>query len=165
MAERITIRFRLDWREYFAAREFFRATRYNMAPEHALGGLLVVASCFWFFLDKLNLRATAGLAAGLILIFAARPMRELATYLKWRGEPFFSAENTFTFTDEGVHFVMGRVESHLDWKYYQRFLESPDGFLFIYGEEAISLFPKRAFAGADEIDAFRALAKKKIRES
>ena len=165
MAERITIKFQLDWREFFAAREFFRATRYNLAPEKALGGLIAAASSFWFFLDSLNLRATAGLAAGLIIIFGARPMRRLATYLKWRGEPYFSVPNQFTFTDEGVHFVMGRVESHLDWKYYQRFLESPDGFLFIYGEEAISLFPKRAFAGAEEIDAFRTLARKKIRES
>ncbi len=58
---------------------------------------------------------------------------------------------------------MGHVESNLDWKYYQRMIESPDGFLLIYGDDSFNLFPKRAFAGEEMDHEFRALARKNLK--
>jgi hypothetical protein len=57
---------------------------------------------------------------------------------------------------------MGHVESNLDWKYYQRMLESPDGFLLIYGDDTFNLLPKRAFANDEMINQFRTLAVSKL---
>lgn len=158
----ITIHFQLDWREYFAATEHLRANRYTIAPEKVLGGLLVLTSAVVFFIGNLNLGTIPISIVGISVIFGARPLRRILTRLKWSAEPFYRSEAIFTFTDHEIHFVMGRVESRLDWKYYQGFLETPDSFIFVYAKKAISLFPKRAFADERQIAEFRNLVHKKL---
>ena len=59
---------------------------------------------------------------------------------------------------------MGIIESNLDWKYYQRLIEKPDGFLLVYGNDSFNLLPKRAFADETLIQEFRALASKKLKQ-
>ena len=44
----LSIRFFLDWQDYFAAQEFFRDSRYSVAPEKVVGGVAMVASALWF---------------------------------------------------------------------------------------------------------------------
>jgi hypothetical protein len=158
----MNINFLLEWDEYFAAQEYFRRRRYNIAPEKVVGGVLMTLSALWFFLDDLNLFAGIGLAAGIIIVFGAETFRRLISKHRWKREPLYRTEHAVSFSEDGVHFVMGRVESNLDWKYYQRMLESPEGFLLIYGNDSFNLFPKRAFANDEMIDAFRALAGKKL---
>jgi hypothetical protein len=58
---------------------------------------------------------------------------------------------------------MGHIESNLDWKYYQRVMEYPEGLLLVYGNDSFNLLPKRAFADEKLIGAFRALAQKKLK--
>jgi hypothetical protein len=41
-------------------------------------------------------------------------------------------------------------------------LESPEGFLLIYGDDAFNLLPKRAFADDEMINQFRKLAAAKL---
>lgn len=162
MAEPIIINFQLDWREYFAATETLRANRYTIAPEKVVGGLLITSGAAWFFIDNLNLLTIPIFTFGLAIIFGARPLRQFVTRLKWAGEPFYRSNATFTFVDQEIHFIIGRVESRLDWKYYQGFLETPDSFIFVYAKKAISLFPKRAFADDRQIAEFRNLVHKKL---
>lgn len=162
MLEPITIRFQLEWREYHTATELLRAARYNLPPEKLIGGLLVIASSAWFFLGDLDLRTILPFSAGLLVIFGAPAWRRLAMRRRWRSEPFYQAPTTFTFSEREIHFVMGRVESRLDWKYYQRFLETPEAFVFVYAKKAISLFPKRAFTDQRQIAEFRDLVHQKL---
>ncbi len=158
----VNINFFLDWNEYFAAQEFFRLSRYNIAPEKVIGGVLMTLSALWFFLDDLNLFAAIGFGAGMIMVFCAEPFRRWVSKRKWNREPLYRTEHTVSFSEEGVHFLMGQVESNLDWKYYQRMLESPEGFLLIYGNDSFNLFPKRAFPNPEMIDRFRSLAIEKL---
>ncbi len=161
----MTINFHLDWKDYFAAQEFFRRDRYSMPPERVIGGVLITFSALWFFIDDLNFLAIAGLALGLIIIFGASPIRRWAARKKWKREPLYRAEYEVSFNEDGVNFLIGQVESDLDWKYYQRLLESPEGFLLIYGKDSFNLLPKRAFPSQKSIGEFRALAAKKIAKS
>ncbi len=158
----MTINFFLNRDEYHAAQEFFRHTRSLIEPEKVIGGLLLVASALWFFLDDLNLAAAAGLAAGLIMIFGPPIFRRWEANRKWKREPLYHTEHAVAFSEEGIHFVMGRIESNLDWQYYQRLVESPDGFLLVYGNDSFNFIPKRAFNGDGAINEFRALARKKL---
>jgi hypothetical protein len=162
MIEPITINFQLEWSEYHAAAELLRHTRYLLAPERAIGGLVLIGSVAWFFIGDLDLRSAFTFTAGLAVIFGAPLFRRLARQQHWRTEPFYQAPTTFTFSEGGIHFVMGRVESSLDWKYYQRFLETPDAFIFVYAKKAISLFPKRAFADERQLAEFRDLVRQKL---
>ena len=56
------IRFFLDWREYFAAREFLRASRTPVIPEKIGGGLLIAIGALLYFFSGLNLAAFGALA-------------------------------------------------------------------------------------------------------
>ncbi|HKX32234.1 MAG TPA: YcxB family protein [Blastocatellia bacterium] len=158
----MNINFFLDWEEYLKAQEFFRQSRYSLAPEKMIGGGLLAASALWFFLNNLNLLAAIGLPLGLAIIFAPPLLRRFSLKRKWRREPLYHTEHTVSFSEEGVNFLMGRVESNLRWNYYQRMLESPEGFLLIYGNDSFNLFPKRAFPNQEALATFRDLAAKKL---
>lgn len=158
----MTIRFHLGWEDYFSAKEFFREQHYSMPPERLLGGLSMLAGALWFLLGKLNLLALIPLSVGLIIFFGAPFFRRLAARSKWEKEPLYHSEHIVSLSDECVHYLLGSIESNLDWKYYQRFLESPDGFLLIYGEDSFNLIPMRAFEDRKMIDEFRSLAIRKL---
>jgi hypothetical protein len=160
----MTINFFLNWNEYHDAREFFRSSRGDIAPEKVTGGVLLVASALWFFLDNLNLLAVVGFAAGLIAIFAFPIFRRWEAKHKWEREPLYHTEHAVSFDESGVHFRMGGVESNLDWGYYQRMVESPDGFLLVYSNDSFNYLPKHAFDGEPAIDEFRSLASKNLKE-
>jgi YcxB-like protein len=158
----LRINFYLDWKEYFEAQEFFRRYRYNILPEKVIGGVLMTLSALWFFLDDLSLFAIIGLVAGLTIILSAPYIRRWASKQKWKREPLYRTQHTVSFNDEGVYFLMGRIESNLDWRYYQSMLESSDGFLLIYGKDSFNFFPKRAFVEEGMINEFRKLVTSKL---
>jgi hypothetical protein len=159
---KVSINFFLGWKEYFKAQEFLRQSQYTMAPERVIGGVILALSAFWFFLDRLNLYAGIGLALGVGIVFGIPLLRRWSSMRKWKREPLYHAEHRVSFSEEGVNFLMGHVASNLDWKYYQRLLESPEGFLLIYGSSSFNLFPKRAFPNEKAMADFRALAAKKL---
>jgi len=159
---RSSINFFLSWKEYFSAHEYFRCDRYQFAPERVAGGVMMTISAFWFFLDDLDLRAVIGLAIGIIIVIGLPLIRRLSWKRKWEREPLYRSEHEVSYSEEGIRFLMGHVESNLDWKYYQRMLESPEGFLLIYGDDAFNLLPKRAFANDEMINQFRKLAAAKL---
>ncbi|MGH9768714.1 MAG: YcxB family protein [Blastocatellia bacterium] len=152
------IRFFLNWKEYFAAREFLRASRDPIAPEKVGGGLLIVASALMYLFSDLNLAAFGALALGLIIGFGVPVIRRWRAKRKWEREPLYQAEHTLSFGEEGIFLQMGHIESNLSWQYYRSVLESPDGFLLISGDDAFNFFPKRAFDGENVINQFRTLA-------
>jgi YcxB-like protein len=158
----LSIDFYLKWDEYFEAQEFFRRYRYSIAPEKVIGGVLLTLSALWFFLDDLSLFSIIGLVAGLAIILAVPNLRRCASKRKWNREPLYQTQHKVSFNEEGIYFLMGRIESNLDWNYYQRMLESPDGFLLIYGNDSFNFFPKRAFGGEDKISSFRTLATSRL---
>jgi hypothetical protein len=158
----MSIHFILTWEEYFMAREFFRRNRTTLAPEYLWGGLLLLAGVVLWLMGEGRIVAVAAFVAGLALMFGSPHLRRWASRRKWFREPLYHTKHTVTASDEGVYFRMGRIESNLVWPYYQRLVESPDGFLLIYGGDSFNYLPKRAFAGADAIAQFRALASKNL---
>jgi YcxB-like protein len=156
------IRFFLNWKEYFAAREFLRSSRDPVAPEKIGGALLILAGALLYFFSDLFMAANAVLALGLILVFGIPAIRRQALKHKWEREPLYRMEHTLSFGEEGISLQMGAIESNLSWQYYRGFLESPDGFLLISSDDAFNFFPKRAFDGENTLDQFRALATAKL---
>ncbi len=156
------IRFFLNWKEYFAAREFLRASRAPVATEKIGGGLLIAASALLYLFSDLNLAAFLALALGLISGFGVPAIRRRALKRKWEREPLYRTEHTLSFNEERIFLQMGHIESNLNWQYYRCVLESPDGFLLISGDDAFNFFPKRAFDGENAIREFRALATAKL---
>jgi hypothetical protein len=158
-----SINFFLQWEEYFAAQEFFRRRRQSFAPEWVWGGLLILVGVILLVIGASGILAAGVVVFGLAILFGAPIARRWTSKRKWQREPLYHTEHEVSFGEDGVHFRMGQVESNLDWKYYQRLLESQDGLLLVYGDESFNLLPKRAFANETLINTFRALAQKKLK--
>ena len=161
MAE--SINFFLQWEEYFAAQEFFRRSRQSVAPEWLASGALLLVGLAMLFVEGLSWLAAVVLVVGALVILAAPLIRRWASKRKWQREPLYETEHEVAFRDEGVYFRMGVIESNLDWKYYQRVMESPNGLLMVYGNDSFNLLPKRAFANDQLLDQFRSMATKNLK--
>jgi hypothetical protein len=157
------IDFFLKWEEYFAAQEFFRRSRGGLSSESVFGLALFLLGLLLLFIDGAGLAAICALVLGLAVIFSAPLVRRLTSKIKWDREPLFQTQHKVAASDEGVYFQMGVIESNLDWRYYQRLLESPAGFLLVYGGDSFNFLPKRAFSGEEQIARFRALAARKLK--
>ena len=162
MAE--SINFFLQWEEYFAAQEFFRRSRQSVAPEWLAGGALLLVGLAMLFVEGLSWLAAVVLVVGALVILAAPLIRRWASKRKWQREPLYETEHEVAFRDEGVYFRMGVIESNLDWKYYQRVMESPNGLLVVYGNDSFNFLPKRAFANEKLLDEYRSLATTKLKQ-
>ena len=162
MAE--SINFFLQWEEYFAAQEFFRRNRQSVAPEWLAGGALLLVSLAMLLVEGLSWLAAVVLVVGALVILAAPLIRRWASKRKWQREPLYETEHEVAFRDEGVYFRMGVIESNLDWKYYQRVMESPNGLLVVYGNDSFNFLPKRAFANEKLLDEYRSLATSKLKQ-
>lgn len=158
-----SIKFYLTWEEYFAAQEFFRRHHQSIAPELVVGVLLILAGVALLFFDGLGVFAIAVVLLGLVVFFVGPTVRRLASNRKWRREPLYETEHEVAFSEDGVYFRMGIIESNLDWKYYQRVLESQAGLLLVYGNDSFNLLPKRAFADENLFNEFRLLATRNLR--
>ena len=162
MAE--SINFFLQWEEYFAAQEFFRRSRQSVAPEWLASGALLLVGLAMLFVEGLSWLAAVVLVVGALVILAAPLIRRWASKRKWQREPLYETEHEVAFRDEGVYFRMGVIESNLDWKYYQRVMESPNGLLVVYGNDSFNFLPKRAFANEKLLDEYRSLATSKLKQ-
>ncbi len=158
-----TIKFFLQWEEYYAAQEFFRRDRQSFAPEWIVGGLLTLIGLAMLALGEMLPLAAVALLIGLAVIFAAPLARRLASKRKWLREPLFETEHEVSFSEDGVYFRMGVIESNLNWRYYQRMMVGPDGLLMVYGDDSFNFLPKRAFADEKQLNEFRALAASKLK--
>ncbi len=161
MAERIN--FFLQWEEYFAAQEFFRRSRQTVAPEWRAGGAFLLIGLILLFVEGMSLFAVLALVIGVAVMILASQVRRWSSKHKWQREPLYETEHEVSFSDDGVYFRMGVIESNLDWKYYQRVMESPNGLLMVYGNDSFNLLPKRAFADETLFSQFRSLAIKNLK--
>jgi hypothetical protein len=161
MTDTIDLNFFLQRDEYYAAMEFYRQQRPGLSTDKKVGGILILlGAASWIVLGNLPL-SIALFFTGVAVALLSHPLRVLAFRQRWDREPLFRAEQTLSFDEQGIYFKMGYVCSNLPWTYYESWLESPDGFLLIYGE-TFNFFPKRTFTDAASIETFRQLLNKKI---
>ena len=99
--------------------------------------------------------------------FVAVAARYYAEYVQprrhFRDNTKFRDTYHLTFSDEGVLFRAGEMESKLGWGFYTGVWETPDFYFLVYGEDLFSLLPKRVFRGRrQEEAAFRELLRRKL---
>jgi hypothetical protein len=161
-ATNIDTRFSLSWEEYYTAWRFLKRRSSEYAPEKIAGATLVLMGIAIWMLGGHALFVIVGVCTGLAAIISVPMLYRLGLRHRWAREPLHGIEHQVSFSEEGIHYLQGPTESHLDWGFYERLIESEDGFLLICGEDVFSLIPKRAFASAEAINDFRALAEKKF---
>lgn len=157
----IHVRFSLNWQEYNDAQRFL-LRRDGLGQEKIFGITLLLLGALLWYAGGYGFYPLGAFAAGGALLFAPPLLRRLELKRKWAREPLHRTEHVVAFEEEGISYAQGCVASRLDWNYYQRMIESRDGFLLIYGDEIFSLIPKRAFADEPMMSEFRALASAKL---
>jgi hypothetical protein len=161
MTNTIDLNFFLQRDEYYAAMEFYRLQRPGMSTDKKVGGILILlGAASWIVLGNLAL-SIALFITGVAVALLSHPLRAFAFRRRWERNPLFQAEQNLSFDEAGVYFKMGHVESNLPWTYYENWLESPDGFLLVYGE-TFNFFPKRTFTDPEAVETFRQLLNKQI---
>lgn len=158
----INVRFHLSWQEYFNAERFLLRQKQLFAPEQLIGAMLLLAcGAFWVAIGLkwfLPIIAIAG------LIMLSTPFfRKMGLRRRWAREPLHHQEHIISFAKSRIHYLLGDFESDLPWTYFQSWIESPDGFLLITGENVFNLIPKRAFVNEDQIKNFRTQVATKLK--
>jgi len=82
-------------------------------------------------------------------------IRPLQVRLAFRINPKYREPYCIEFDDLGIHFTTPTIDSHIEWSFYSRVLESDRVFILIYGKPVFGVIPKSAFASVEEIDRFR----------
>jgi hypothetical protein len=161
--EPIQVRFFLDWKEYYAAQQFLKRQLYGIAIERCIGVALLLLATLLGYVGGYPLWYPLGAALiGLWLLAGLPWMHRFELKQKWMRERLHRAEHLVSFDEEGISYIQGHVRSQYGWRYYQRLLESPEGFLLIYGGDIFSFIPKRAFASEQLLNEFRALLRAKL---
>ncbi|HZS06394.1 MAG TPA: YcxB family protein [Blastocatellia bacterium] len=160
----IRTRFSITWEEYYAAWYFLRRSSSEYAPEKIAGATLMLAGITIWMLGGHAMFVIVGIVTGCAAIVSVPMLYRLGLKRRWAREPLHRTEHEIVFAEEGIHYLQGATESNLNWLYYQRMMESADGFLLICGEDVFSLIPKRAFESEQAVSDFRALAGKKLRQ-
>jgi YcxB-like protein len=159
----ITTRFSLSWHEYYVAWRFLKRHGSDIAPEKIAGAaLMLIGITIWMFGGH-ALFVICGVIAGLMTLIGVPMLQRAEFKRRWANEPFHATEHEVSFSSDGIQYVQGLTESNLHWGFYERGLESAEGFLLVCGEDVFSLIPKRAFASEEALSDFRALLAKKLR--
>jgi hypothetical protein len=157
----IRVRFSLTWKEYYDAYRFLLRGQ-RVPVDKIFGGALLLLGAALYLMERDLFYWLGACALGLALLCVPPLRRRLEFKRKWSREPLHQAEHIVAFEEEGISYVQGPVASRLDWNYYQRMIESREGFLLVYGDEIFSLIPKRAFADEQTMAQFRALTATKL---
>ena len=66
-------------------------------------------------------------------------------------------------TEAGLSLDTLSLSSQVNWQLFIKFMETPNLFVLYQSPQLFSIFPKRAFASAAQIDEFRSLLQTQIR--
>lgn len=76
---------------------------------------------------------------------------------QWLGDPF-----TVTFGPDGIRTVSAILSSEVHWSVIREVCETKSLFLLCHGQRSALIIPKRLFASAEEIEAWKALVQTQI---
>lgn len=161
-AQTIRIRYQHRIEDHLqAARLYYRTTRF------LLGDRLVAVILLGAGVAGI---AQTGVHWWCVLMLALAPLEwvnllspfPLRVRIAFRRNPQFREPYQLTFDEEGIRFETLTIDSRIDWSHFSQVLEDGQLFLLVYGQWLYSVIPKRTFAGAEEIDAFRILLRQHI---
>ncbi|MCI0572109.1 MAG: YcxB family protein [Myxococcaceae bacterium] len=119
----------------------------------AAGDLLLHGMRWWNVL---------GLSVG--LLFAALPflLRDARLWFHFRVGSRMREPTDLSFDEVGVHLRIASFDSYLRWGMYSGLLEDEQLLLLTYAGQSYTVLPKRCFASTAEMEAFRALAERRV---
>jgi hypothetical protein len=152
----IEVTVRIDFQDYW------RATSTYMLRHFKLRWLIACAALYLLLFFYLNLSHTYhGQTYPLLIPLAALgflyAMLYLNTKMLFAGKKFLQHPVRFIFSSDGVNAIAPGSPGETSWTAIPKAFELKDDFLIFYTAERMYTIPKRCFAGADELERFRAM--------
>ena len=163
MQETISLRFKYSEEEYVAATRLYvkRSTDFMF---RLLACVVYSIACIFLFVWL----EFAAEAVFLLVFVSLLPFVIGYLYLfvlprqRFRGDPKFRDEYLLQFSDDGIQFKTAQIDALVQWSLYSKVIENERFYLLIYGQNMISVIPKRAFANANQVAAFNGLLRRKL---
>ena len=111
-------------------------------------GICLLSSTDYYWLGLFNLVVALFLALVLIAAFIIIPP------FAFRREPKFRDEYSLIFSPEGIHFRTVHIDSRLQWNMYSRALIDEYSYVLYYGQNHMTVIPKRVFQDIEQQRAF-----------
>lgn len=142
--------------------DYWRATSAYMLRHFRLKWLIVSAGLYLVLFFYFNFTRTYhGQTYPLLIPLAALgflyAMLYLNTKMLFAGKKFLRHPVRYVFNSEGVNAIAVGSPGETSWSAIPKAFELKDDFLIFYTAERMYTIPKRCFAGAEELQRFRAL--------
>lgn len=162
MSNEIILQFRYSETEYVEAAKFYIHKRFHTKFSMAVALIVFSIGLAW--------RASGGdvvFGAVFIVLGAILFLLNCYTYFtlpqRWyKVNPLLREEYYLQFSDEGIVFRTKDAESTLKWGFYKDVWETDQFYFLLYGKDAFSLIPKRAFAEQEQERAFKRMLHKHV---
>ncbi|MDT5063385.1 MAG: hypothetical protein QOH63_3844 [Acidobacteriota bacterium] len=161
--ETISLRFRYTEEEYIAAIRFYLTGSKSFLIRLILSFICVAAGIF--LVSFLNLDSAFSFLLtfiGVVLLLIWSLLFFVVPRQRFRRDPKFRDEYFLQFSDDGIQFKTAQIDALVQWSLYSRVIENERFYILVYGENMISVIPRRAFASAQQEAAFDELLKRKL---
>jgi hypothetical protein len=163
LMETISLRFRYTEEEYIAAIRFYLTGSKGFSIRLVLSSICAVAGIF--LVSFLNLDSAFSFLLtfiGVVLLLIWSLLFFVVPRQRFRRDPKFRDEYSLQFSDDGIQFKTAQIDALVQWSLYSKVVESERFYILVYGENMISVIPRRAFASAQQEAAFDELLKRKL---
>jgi hypothetical protein len=163
LMETISLRFKYTEEEYIAATRFYLTGSTGFLIRLVLSSIFVMAGIFlvsFLHLDSVISFLLTFVGVVLLLIWAL--LFFVVPRQRFRRDPKFRDEYTLQFSDDGIQFKTAQIDALVQWNLYSKVIKNERFYLMVYGQDMISVIPRRAFASAQQEAAFDELLKRKL---
>lgn len=163
MEKTISLRFKYTEEEYIAATRLYVSRSTDVLIRFVVSSLFMAAGIFLVLLVELD----SVISFTLIFITVIWVLMGFLSLFvmprqSFRRDPKFRDEYFLQFSEDGIQFKTVQIDALIQWSLYTKVLEDDRFYLMIYGEDMISVIPKRAFTSAAQEAAFDALLTTKL---
>jgi YcxB-like protein len=165
MSNVVEIQFTYTEAEYAEAARHYMNKTYQTRFGLILGLLVFFGGAGIWALDGDSLFGPICLALGALLLLVSGNSYFVIPQRIYKRNPQLREEYRLQFSDEGIAFHTKGVDSALRWSLYKEVWETERFYFLLYGKDAFSLIPKRAFAGGWQERAFKEMLQRHIAPS
>ncbi|MDX6694951.1 MAG: hypothetical protein QOF02_2554 [Blastocatellia bacterium] len=162
MSNVVEIQFRYTEAEYSEAARHYLNRTYHTRFNIILGLLVFFGGAAFWMLEADSIFGPICLVLGALLLLIAANSYFVVPQRIYKRNPQLREEYQLQFSDDGIAFRSKGIDSTLQWSLYKEVWETERFYFLLYGKDAFSLIPKRAFTDEWQERAFREMLQKHV---
>ncbi|HEY0405515.1 MAG TPA: YcxB family protein [Pyrinomonadaceae bacterium] len=165
MSNVVELQFSYSEAEYAEAARYYLRKTYHTRFNLIIGLLVFLGGAAFWAVEGDSIFGPICLVLGALLLLVAGNSYFVVPQRIYKRNPQLREEYRLQFSDEGIAFRSKGIDSTLQWSLYKDVWETERFYFLLYGKDAFSLIPKRAFADEWQERAFREMLQQHIAPS